>query len=47
MSVDYELIQATRQLMEKRYAEGKHHMGCALRSKSGNIYLGIHIEAPA
>ena len=31
--------------MVKRYVEGKHHIGAAIRTKSGNLFVGVHVEA--
>lgn len=45
MKIDHEIIQAARELMDKRYVEGKHSIGSALRTKSGKQYLGVHVEA--
>lgn len=43
--VDQEVIQAARDIMLKRYIEGKHHIGAAIRTKSGNLFVGVHLEA--
>lgn len=43
--MDQELIQKARELMEERYVPGKHSMGAALRTRSGNVFLGVHVEA--
>lgn len=42
---DYELIQAARDIIKKNY-DGKdffHTVGAALRTKNGNIYLGVNV----
>jgi len=42
---DQEIIQAARDIMLKRYVEGKHCIGAAIRTKSGNLFVGVHVEA--
>jgi cytidine deaminase len=42
---DYELIRAAEQVIEKNYIYGKHHIGAAVRTKSGKIHAGVHLEA--
>lgn len=44
-TIDFELITAARQLMEKRYVEGKHSMGSVLRTAQGQLFQGVHVEA--
>ncbi|MGF1478302.1 MAG: cytidine deaminase [Cyanophyceae cyanobacterium] len=44
-TVDVEIIHAARHIMSKRYVEGKHHIGAAIRTKSGNLFVGVHVEA--
>lgn len=43
--VDQEIIEAARDIMQKRYVNGKHHIGSAIRTKSGNLFVGVHLEA--
>jgi len=43
--VDHELVQAAKDLMEARYVESKHSIGSALRTKSGRVFVGVHVEA--
>ena len=43
--VDQEVVQAARDVMRKRYVEGKHSIGAAIRTKSGNLFTGVHVEA--
>ena len=43
--VDREIIQAARDIMLKRYVEGKHSIGAAIRTKNGNLFVGVHVEA--
>ena len=42
---DMELIEAAQAIIEKRYAYGRHHIGCAIRTKAGKVYTGVHVEA--
>ncbi len=43
--VDQEIIQAARDIMARRYVPGKHCIGAALRTRSGNVFVGVHVEA--
>ena len=42
---DSELIEAARDIIRKRFAEGRHHIGVALRTRSGAVFTGVHLEA--
>jgi len=42
---DQQLIDHATQLITKHYCYGKHHVACAVRTKSGNIYGGLHLKA--
>ena len=42
---DERLIVSARKIIAERYKEGFHHVGAALRTKSGNEYSAVHIEA--
>jgi len=42
---DREVIEAARDIMDKRWVEGKHSIGAAIRTKSGNLFVGVHVEA--
>ncbi|MBM7553554.1 cytidine deaminase [Thalassobacillus pellis] len=42
---DYELIKAAEEVIEKNYHYGRHHIGAAVRTKSGSIYAAVHLEA--
>lgn len=42
---DREIIQAARDIMLKRWVEGRHSIGAAIRTKSGNLFVGVHVEA--
>ena len=41
---DVELVEVARELIRGRFKEGFHHIGAALRTTSGNLCLGIHVE---
>jgi len=42
---DLEMIQAAKDIMKIRYVEGRHQIGSALRTKSGKLFVGVHVEA--
>jgi len=42
---DLEIIKAARDIIDKRYMPGKHCIGAALRTKTGNLFKGVHVEA--
>ena len=41
---DEALIQAAKDIITKRYRKRWHHIGCAMRTKSGKIYTSIHVD---
>jgi cytidine deaminase len=41
---DNELIQAATDIISQRYSYGKHHVGVALRTQSGNIVTGVNLD---
>ncbi|APF18928.1 cytidine deaminase [Caldithrix abyssi] len=41
---DLELIETARSLIKKRFVEGRHHIAAALRTKSGKVFSGVHVE---
>ena len=43
--VDIELIHVARELIAARFKEGCHHIAAALRTTSGRIFSGVHLEA--
>ena len=45
LSADYALIQVARDLIAQRYRECYHHVGAALRTRSGNTFAAVHLEA--
>lgn len=42
---DYELINKAEEVIEKNYRYGRHHIGAAVRTKSGSIHAAVHLEA--
>jgi cytidine deaminase len=44
-SNDKELIEEARCIISKRFKENYHHVGAALRTKSGKIFSAVHLEA--
>ncbi len=45
IDVDQELIDVARELIAARFKEGCHRIAAALRTTSGRIYSGVHVEA--
>ncbi len=43
--VDEELINVARELIAARFKEGCHHIAAALRTTSGRMFTGVHVEA--
>ncbi len=41
---DEKLVKIARELIKKRFKEGRHHIASVLRTKSGNIFTGVHVE---
>ena len=41
---DQALIEAARALIRGRYIENRHHIAAALRTKSGKIHTGLHLD---
>lgn len=42
---DNKLIEIARELISKRFKEDYHHIAATLRTTSGNIFSGVHVEA--
>jgi cytidine deaminase len=42
---DSDLIDAARSSIARRYREGYRHIGAALRTRSGRIFMSVHLEA--
>lgn len=41
---DKELIQAATDIINERYKYGRHHVGAALRTKSGKIVTAVNVD---
>jgi len=39
------LIESARLIIKKRFKEGYHHIGAALRTKTGRVFSAVHLEA--
>ncbi|WP_203457028.1 cytidine deaminase [Paenibacillus tepidiphilus] len=42
---DETLIAAAQEMIRKRYQWERHHVGAALRTRSGEIFAAVHLEA--
>lgn len=42
---DFDLITKAEKVIEKNYKYGRHHIGSAVRTKSGKIFSAVHVEA--
>ena len=42
---DLELIQHAKAIIQARYRPDWHHIGAAIRTKTGQMVTGVHIEA--
>lgn len=42
---DKVLVEIARELITKRFKEDHHHIAAALRTTSGRIFTGVHVEA--
>ena len=45
VELDEKLIDRARSIIKNRYKEGFHHIGAALRTKSGKEFSAVHLEA--
>jgi cytidine deaminase len=41
---DHALIDAAREAIARLYSENRHHIGAALRTRSGRIYTAVHLD---
>ncbi|MCW5751478.1 MAG: cytidine deaminase [Alphaproteobacteria bacterium] len=41
---DRELIEAARDVIRRFYQENRHHIGAAVRGRSGRIYSAVHLD---
>ncbi len=42
--VDRELYDSAAEIITHRFAEGRHHVGAAVRGGTGAIYAGVHLQ---
>lgn len=42
---DLELVAAAKAIIRERYKAGWHAVGAALRTESGRVFTGVHLEA--
>jgi cytidine deaminase len=42
---DTALIEAARRIIAQRFKKNWHHIGCALRTRSGRVFSAVHLEA--
>jgi cytidine deaminase len=42
---DLELVEAAKAIIGRRFRLDRHHVGCALRTKSGRVYTAVNLEA--
>lgn len=40
-----QLVCKAQQIIRERFAEGRHHVGAALRTASGRVFTAVHLEA--
>ncbi len=43
---DQELIDAAAAAIRSNFLKDHHHVGAAVRARSGRIYVGVHLESP-
>ncbi len=42
---DEQLVESAKEVIAKYYQLNKHHVGAALRTKSGKVFTAVHLEA--
>ncbi len=42
---DEELIEAAADAIKQNYVADRHHVGAAVRMRSGRVYVGVHLES--
>ncbi|MFA6029372.1 MAG: cytidine deaminase [Elusimicrobiota bacterium] len=42
---DRELVAEARRLVRARFRQNYHHLACALRTRAGRVFSGVHLEA--
>ena len=40
-----QLVEKAKEVIAKYYQLNKHHVGAALRTKSGKVFTAVHLEA--
>lgn len=43
-TADLTLVEAARAVIRTLYRENRHHIGAALRTRSGKVYTAVHID---
>ncbi len=43
-AADLELVEAARAAIARLYSENRHHIGSALRTRSGRVYTAVHLD---
>ena len=43
---DQDLIDSAISVIRQNYVRGKHHVGAALRTRSGKVFTGVHLNSP-
>jgi cytidine deaminase len=38
------LLKIAKKTIDKHFSIGRHHVACAIKTKRGNIYSGIHLD---
>ena len=41
---DRALVETARALIRERYVENRHHIAAALRTRSGKVHTGLHLD---
>jgi cytidine deaminase len=41
---DEDLLEQARSIIKKRFKQNWHHVGAALRTRSGKTFAGVHLE---
>lgn len=44
-SKNQQLIESARAIIAARFKQDYHHIGCALRTRSGQVFSAVHLEA--
>jgi len=41
---DKKLLEAAQRVIAERYKENRHHIGAALRTRTGRVYTAVHLD---